>query len=160
HFVDESGLGTTRLFDLRIYPDPAPVVTLERPSQSHDSLELLANAETTLQTLVDDAQFAIRSVDLEYRCNQEAQIQRLSLYDHISMEAALPQVQAALASGASNRAGAISLSALPLRLRPQHLEISRRLALSQIKHLDGSGLKEGDRVILQIAAADFDNFSL
>src|SRR5262249_40990240 len=104
HFVDESGLGTTRLFDLRIYPDPAPVVTLERPSQSHDSLELLANAETTLQTLVDDAQFAIRSVDLEYRCNQEAQIQRLSLYDHISMEAALPQVQAALASGASNRA--------------------------------------------------------
>jgi hypothetical protein len=160
HFVDESGLGSTRLFDLRIYPDPAPVVTLERPSQSHDSLELLSNAETTLQAVVEDPQFAIRAVDMEIHCNKEEPVQRLPLYDHVSLGLALPEVLACLASGASHHPGPVPLSAVPLRLRPQRLEISRRIPLSQIKHLDGSSLKEGDRVTLQVAALDFDNVSV
>src|SRR5262249_20670787 len=45
-------------------------------------------------------------------------------------------------------------------LRPQRLEISRRLPLSLIKHSDGSNLKEGDRVTLQVAADDFDDVAV
>jgi hypothetical protein len=154
HFVDESGLGSTRLFDLRIYPDPAPVVTLERPSQSHDSLALLPNGETSIQAVVEDPQFAIRSVYLEYRCDKEGAAQLLRIYDHGPMGSALPQLLSSLATHP------IPISGPPMRLRPQRLEISRRLPLSLIKHSDGSNLKEGDRVTLQMAADDFDDVAV
>src|SRR5262249_44946810 len=36
-FEDETGLGTTRMFDVRVQPDPAPVVRLDRPSAGRDS---------------------------------------------------------------------------------------------------------------------------
>jgi hypothetical protein len=154
HFVDESGLRNTRLFDLRIYPDPAPLVTLERPSQSHDSLELLPKGETTLQVVIEDPQFAIRSVYLEYRCGSAESARRVPLYDHLSMGVALPQVLSGLA------AGPLPIFNQPLRLRPQHLEISRRLSLAQMKHEDGSDLKGGDRITLQVAAEDFDDVAV
>jgi len=154
HFVDESGLGSTRLFDLRIYPDPAPVVTLERPSQTHDSLALLPSGETTIQATVEDPQFAVRSVYLEYRCNKEETARRLPLYDHVPMGTGLPQLLSSLA------ANPIPVGGLSMRLRPQHLEIVRRLPLSIIRHSDGSELREGDRVIFQVAAEDFDDVAV
>jgi hypothetical protein len=48
HFEDEIGVGNLRLLDLRVLADPAPSVNLERPSKSHDSLDVLPNAEITL----------------------------------------------------------------------------------------------------------------
>jgi hypothetical protein len=154
HLEDESALASTRLFDLRIYPDPAPLVTLERPSQSHDSLSLLPNAETTLQVVVEDPQFAIRSVNVEYRCNKEEPAQRVLLYDHLQMGTGLPQVLSFLA------AAPIPMGTPAIRLRPQRLEISRRLPLTVLKNLDGSNLKEGDLVAIQVAAEDFDNVAV
>jgi hypothetical protein len=154
HFVDESGLGSTRLFDLRIYPDPAPVVTLERPSQTRDSLALLPSGETTIQAMVEDPQFAVRSAYLEYRCNKEETARRLPLYDHVPMGTGLPQLLSSLA------ANPIPVGGPSMRLRPQHLEIARRLPLSLIKRSDGSDLKEGDRVTFQVAADDFDDVAV
>lgn len=154
HFVDETGLGSTRLFDLRVFPDPAPVVTLERPSQSHDSLALLSKGETTLQAVIEDSQFAIRSVFLEYRCNKEEPAGRLPLYDYQLMGAGLPPMLSFLS------AAPIPMGCPPMRLRPQRLEITRRLPLSLIKHVDGSSLKEGDLVDIQVTADDFDNVAV
>src|SRR5262249_45936494 len=69
-FEDDTGLGTTRTFDFRVQPDPAPVVTLERPSAGRDSLLVLPDAELTFQARVLDKQFAIRRAWLEYRTNR------------------------------------------------------------------------------------------
>jgi hypothetical protein len=149
---DESGLGNTRLFDLRIFPDPEPTVTLERPSLTNDSLEVLPGAEITLQAAVDDPQFAVRSVFLEYRCRKNDPPRRLPLYDHAAVGTAVPQLLCALAGQ--------PLPVPALRLRPQHLQIARRLTLGQFKHRDGSGLKEGDVLTLQVGADDFDDISV
>ncbi len=154
HFQDEEGIANTRLFDLRIYPDPAPVVTLERPSKSHDSLDLLPRAQFTLQATVEDRQFAIQSVFLEYRCKKDDPPRRVSLYDHRELGTVLPQVMASLTQAPLPMAGS------SLRLRPQRLEISRRLALTQFRHLDQSFLKEGDIVTIQVGAEDFDDVAI
>src|SRR5205085_5333231 len=69
-FEDETGLGTTRMFDIRVTPDPAPNVTLERPSAGRDSLLVVPDADVTFEAKVADKQFAIRSVWLEYRTNR------------------------------------------------------------------------------------------
>jgi hypothetical protein len=165
HFQDEEGIANTRLFDLRIYPDPAPVVTLERPSRSHDSLDLLPRAQFTLQATVEDRQFAIRSVFLEYRCKKDDPPRRVSLYDHSELGAVLPQVMASLAQAGASGTGVSPVmttgeTPVLLRLRPQRLEISRRLALTQFRHLDQSLLKEGDILTIQVGAEDFDDVAI
>src|SRR5262249_48447116 len=62
HFEDELGLENTRLVDLRIVMDPAPAVFLERPAPSHDSLDLLPDADVSLKVRAEDAIYAVRSV--------------------------------------------------------------------------------------------------
>jgi hypothetical protein len=148
-FEDETGLGSTRLYDLRLVPDPAPLVTLERPAAGLDSLYLLPGAEITLQLTVEDPAYAIRSVFLEHRTGRDVPVVRLPLYDHDRFGTALPQLLAGLASP------------LPpptpfVKLRPRRLQVARRLPLDRIRHADGSALKEGDMVILQACADDFD----
>jgi hypothetical protein len=154
HFQDEEGIANTRLFDLHIYPDPAPVVTLERPSKSRDSLDLLPHGQFALQATVEDRQFAIRSVFLEYRCQKDDPPRRLPLYDDREFEAALPQLMGSLAGMPLPVAGST------LRLRPQRLEISRRLALTQFRHLDDVLLKAGDILTIRVCAEDFDNVAI
>jgi hypothetical protein len=149
---DDSGLGTARLFDLRIFRDPEPTVTLERPSSTHDSLDVLPGAEITLQAIVEDPQFAVRSVVLEYRCRKNDPPRRLPLYDHAAVGTALPPLLCSLAGQ--------PLPVPALRLRPQRLRVTRRFELDQFKHLDGSGLKEGDVLTLLVAADDFDDVSV
>jgi hypothetical protein len=151
-FEDESGLGNTRLFDLRIFRDPEPKVNLVRPSSAYDSLDVLPGADVPLQVLAEDPQFALRSVFLEYRCQKGAPARRLHLYDYKAVGLAVPQLLAALAGHPT--------PVPALRLRPQRLHIDRRLSLDRIKHADGSALKEGDVVALQGCADDFDNVTL
>jgi hypothetical protein len=154
HFQDEEGIANTRLFDLHIYPDPAPVVTLERPSKSLDSLELLPRGHFTLQATVEDHQFAVRSVFLEYRCKKDDPPRRLAIYDDQTFGAVLPQVMGSLSAAPLPVAGPF------LRLRPQRLEINRRLALTQFRHLDDSFLKEGDILTIRLCAEDFDDVAI
>ena len=153
HFEDDTGLGNTRLVDLRVIGDPSPVVELHRPSRRYDSLEVLPDGELNLQVKIEDPIFAIRSAYLEYRLTRstaafESPNGRLPLYDHEALGATLPRVLAALSMPA------LPTPALPWRLRPQRLEIRRRWSLGDV------GANEGDTLTLQACADDFDDVAV
>lgn len=158
HFEDEAGFGNTRLFDLRLLNDPAPLVNLERPSPNHESLQILPGAEITVQIAAEDSLFAVRSAKLAYRCRNSAGDPEpealISLYDH----SAVAQVAAPLLSGFARHP--LVISGPEPRLRPQRLQISRRFSLNQFKHANGRSLQEGDSVILQACADDFDDVAV
>ncbi len=147
HFEDESGLRNSRLFELRLHPDPAPTVDLERPSPSRDILSVLPTAELTLEVLADDPQYAVRSVFLEYRTQHDEQPRRLYLYDPATGPAPL----------LSPWTGPAMLAAPAMPLRPRRLEFQRKLPLQSLRHADGSSLKEDDVVFLRACADDFDD---
>jgi hypothetical protein len=154
HFEDEMGLRNLRFVELRTLADPAPLVHLERPSRSRDSLEVLPDADITLQVQTEDPRYAVRSVFLNYRhiSNREGEAPaaagRLPLYDHAAMGDALSQLLAALTT----------FRLVPplanLQLRPPRLAIERRWSLGQLK------LKEGNTLVLQACADDFDDVTV
>src|SRR5262249_14706910 len=149
HFEDETGLaGAPRVYDLRLRPDPPPVVNLERPSASRDFLSVLPDAVLRLKLTADDTQYAIRSVALEYRTQRKDAPRQLPLSD----QATAGQLLVPLA-------GNVALAA-PLRVRPTHLEFDQPLPLKTLSHPDGSPLKEGDILILQGVADDFDDVTV
>jgi DNA repair exonuclease SbcCD ATPase subunit len=138
-FEEESALGNTRLFDVRVRPDPAPAVNLERPSRSHDNGDLLRDAEVEVRIAAEDREFGLRTVYLEVRCGKNEPSQRLVFHDH----------QAVMASGRALPAG----GAVQVRA-------ARRLPLASLRHADGRPLAEGDVIVLQAYADDFDDVSL
>jgi hypothetical protein len=148
-FEDDTGLGTTKMFDVRVQPDPAPTVALERPSAGRDSLLVLPDGELTFEAKVTDKQYAIRSARLEYRTNRGGPARSFPWYDAHVAGVALP------AMGSMMR----GVTPLPskMRLRPQELTFSMRLSLTSIRHADGTALAAGDIVILNVAADDFDD---
>lgn len=150
-FEDDTGLGTTRMFDVRVHPDPAPLVALERPAAGRDSLLVLPDADLTVQARVLDRLYAVRSVHLEYRTNQGGPVRTLPWFAADLAGRLLPATAMFLR-------GAIPLPpAEALRLRPQQLGFDLRLSLSRFRHPDGTALKEGDVLTLQVAADDFDD---
>ncbi len=147
HFEDETGLHNSRLYELRLHPDPAPVVHLERPSSSRDILTVLPTAELPLEVRIEDLQYAVRSVYLEYRTGREEQPRRLYLYDPASGPAPL----------LTPWAGTSVLAAPSLKMKPLRLDFQQKLSLKSITHPDGSGLKEDDVVLLRACADDYDD---
>ncbi len=133
HIKDDSGLQNNRMFELNIFADPSPVVTLERPAPARDNLIVLPDATLELQALAEDQQFAVRQVWLEYRCKKSDPPRRLSLFEP--------------------PAG--------LKERPQRIPVIRKLALKDFKHIDPAegGLKEGDILSIQACADDYDDVS-
>ncbi len=150
-FEDETGLGSTRMFDVRVQPDPAPAVSLERPSSSRESLLVLPDAQVTFQAKVADSQFAIRGVRLEYRTNKGGPSRSIEWFDARVAGIALPATANLL--GGPIRIPSDNL----LRLRYQQLAFHSRLSMTLFRHADGSALAPGDSAIVQIAAEDFDN---
>lgn len=141
---DETELASTRLVEVRVWGDPTPTVHLERPSRSQDSLDVLPQAELTLRTIAEDPQYALRSVILTHRRKrgdgQALQVGQLPLYQHAALENALPQ----MLPGIHPR--------LPAHhLRPAQVTVERRWSLAPLQ------LKEGDVLILQALADDFDD---
>ena len=139
-FEDETGFGATRLIDARVFADPAPTVTLDRPSPSLDSLNVTPDAVLPLKSLVTDTIFAVRSSWLEYRTAKAGPVTECPLYDHRAMGWALQLT-----------------GEKPVRVRKQEIRIDDQLRLASLHHPDGSKLKEGDTVIVQMAADDFDD---
>src|SRR5262249_11814020 len=99
------------------------------------------------EVTASDPQYAVRSVFLEYRTRRDGQPRRLYLYDPAAGPAAL----------LSMWAGPAILGAPPMPLRPQRLEFRPKLALSSLRHADGSTLQEEDVVFLRACADDFDD---
>lgn len=150
-FEDDTGLGTTRMFDVRVQPDPAPAVNLDRPSAGRDSLLVVPDADITFAARVQDKQYAIRSTSLEYRIGPDGPTQSLPWYDADLAGWLIP-------GAAAMMRGAIPVPPqAPLRLRLQQLDFEERISLTRIRHPDGSPLKPGDVVTLQVAADDFDD---
>jgi hypothetical protein len=150
-FEDDTGLGTTRMFDVRVQPDPPPTVNLDRPSAGRDSLLVLPDAELSFAARVQDRQYAIRSVRLEYRIGPDGLIRSIPWFDAETAGRLIP-------AAAMFMQGAIPLPPVrTLRLRPQQLGFDERLSLSRICHADGSPLKAGDMVTILVAADDFDD---
>ncbi len=147
HFEDETGLRNSRLYELRLHPDPAPVVHLERPSPSRDILSVLPTAELPLEVRIEDMQYAVRSVYLEYRIGRDEQPRRLYLYDPEAGSAPL----------LAPWAGASVLGAPSLATKPQRLDFQQKLSLKGITHADGSSLKEDDVLLLRACADDYDD---
>ena len=146
HFEDESGLGNNRLFDLRLRDDPAPTVALERPSKTRDILNVLPTAELPLQLTADDPLYGLRSVFLEYRPAADKPAQRLVLHDAaLAAEGVLAPLT-----------GPAVMAAAP-RLRPPHLEFRRTLAVASLQRPGGGSPRDGDVVLLQACADDWDD---
>jgi hypothetical protein len=148
---DETGLGTTRMFDVRVQSDPAPVVTMERPSAGRDSLLVLPDADVTFAATVADKQYAIRSAWLEYRTNRGGPPQAVPWFDAGVAGSVLP------AAATLMRAAVPIPPAESLRLRPQRLAFADRISVRRFRHADGSPLREGDVLTVQVAADDFDD---
>ena len=119
HFEDEIGLESSRNYELRLRPDPAPVIRLDRPSASRDVLNVLPTAELPLQVVVEDLQFAIRSAYLEYRTQPNESPRLIPLYHHAKGPAATPLPVA----------GWACLATPVPRLRLQRLEFNRTLSM-------------------------------
>ncbi len=149
HFEDEHELENSRTYELRLRPDPAPVVRLDRPSATRDVLTVLPTAQLPLELAVEDVQFAVRSVWVEYRTQPNESPRILSLFNHAR----------GLNRDAAGLAGLGSLVGPMPRLRLQRLDFNRTLSLRSIRHAGGEPLKEGDSVILQACADDFDDVS-
>src|SRR5262249_11343580 len=143
YFEDENELVNSRTYELRLRPDPAPLVRLERPSLARDMLStVLPTAELPLPVIAADVQFALRSVRLEYGPRPEGAPRVQVLYSH----------ERGLARDIAPWTG-FGIFTLPRpRLRPQRLEFHRTLPLKAIRHANGAPLKEGDVVILQACA--------
>jgi len=140
-FRDPTGLAGTRLLEVRLQADPAPAVALDRPSG--DALYFVPDAELPVQIRVTDKIYAIRTVGLEYRTTTTAPTRTIPLFD------------AARLSDSVNQAFGIP----SVRLRPAQWSDDNRLPLSRFRHADGSPLREGDVLILNAYATDFDDVS-
>jgi hypothetical protein len=147
HFEDDLEIGNNRLIELRSLPDPAPVVQLERPSRSHDSLDVLADAEVTVQAVAEDARYGLRNLWLEYRrrtgeTGPAGVTARFPLHDSALQQRAAALLPAAVALSQGR-------SAPPLRV-----EINRRWPLAPLR------LQEGEILLLQACADDFDDITV
>jgi hypothetical protein len=143
-FTDEDGLTGVRLFDFRIFPDPAPVVGLGRPAAGRDPLALLPTASITVMTRAEDRPFAVKSIALEYRVGgPDAPLRSLPLADLAGAGRALP----ALVGG---------IAGTP-RLKPVGLDAGRVVPIAALKKPDGATPADGDLIVLRAAATDWDD---
>lgn len=147
HLEDDTGLRGSRAFELRIRPDPAPLVTLDRPSASKDFLLALPAADVPVAVVAEDTTFAVRTVFLRYRTHRDHPARILPLYTEQTATRTLGQA-----------AGPALVIRAP-HYRPTRLALDTVLSLKRIAHPDGKPLKDGDTLFLQACADDFDAVS-
>lgn len=146
-FTDETGLTGTRLLDLHVVPDPAPLVVLERPALGKDPVLLLPTSAVSIQARAEDRSFAVRRLFLEYRVGgPDAPLRELPLVD-------LPAFGLPL-SGLTGPAVAFT--------QEKQLTVSAAtvLPVSLFTKPDGTPPVDGDRIILRAAAFDYDDVSV
>lgn len=143
---DGTGLMGTRLIEIRLTPDPAPIVTLLRPLTGKDPFVLTPSSVLPVHIAADDKLYALRSEFLEYRVGREGAVRRLSFADLRQTTRLLPAVVGGLGT--------------TVRIRPVSLESTVKLAISAFKRDDGMPVREGDTLIICGAADDWDDVTI
>jgi hypothetical protein len=167
YFEDETGLENHRRYTLQVRLDPAPVVTLERPSRLKESLEVLPDATLPLRVLAEDPIFGLRSMWLEYRTRSGATPRRVPLFGagvpaggaKGALLGLAAQAQAPARNPRSKSDAALARSSKTPRgeLPPTQAAVERPLRIADFKHEDGSSLKNGDVLTIRACADDFDD---
>ena len=153
-FTDDTGLPGARLFNVRTRPDAPPVAHLDRPSPARDVLDVLPEAVVPFQARCRYADFGLRSVALGYRFAEDQPPRRVVLFDGRMIDPVQQVLAPVLAA-----APALPLPALAGvggRPRPEWA-FEGWLELRRFAHPDGSPLREGDRLLLRVAADDYDD---
>jgi len=142
-FTDDTGLTGTRLFDLRTFPDPAPVVVMAHPAVGKDPLTLLPESFLPVFAHAEDRQFAVRSLFLEYRIGgPDSPFRELNLADY---KTAGPGLQA-LAGGVA-----------PERLKPTGIDGIKAIPITAFVKPNGTTPVDGDVLTLRAASFDWDD---
>jgi hypothetical protein len=143
---DETGLTGTRLIEIRLTPDPAPIVTLLRPAAGKDPSILTPSAVVLVHLFADDKLYALRSEFLEYRVGRDGAVRTISLSDLRDATRLIPAVVGGLGK--------------TVRVRPTSAETYLTLPVSAFKRDDGTPVREGDTLYIGGAADDWDDVTL
>jgi hypothetical protein len=144
--VDQSGLVGSRIIELRLLPDPAPIVTMQHPAADKDPTLLTPSSRIPVQITADDKVYGLRRTFLEYRVGRTGIVRIIPLLDVGDFDRSLPAVAGGLAYCS--------------RVRPSFGEKSLLLPIASLKRDDGSPVREGDAIILVGAADDWDDVSV
>ena len=143
--TDETGLTGTRLIEVRLVPDPAPTVTLLRPSAGRDPAVLAPTAAIPVHLAADDKLYAVRDTFLEYRVGRSGPTRTVPLTGARAAATALP--------------GVVGGPGVLARVRPTSTDARAVLPLTVFSRDDGSPLRDGDRLLLRGAADDWDDLT-
>ena len=146
-FTDETGLSGSRMFDIRYTPDPAPIVSMDRPLLGQDPQVLLPTASVTLQARAEDRTFAVRRLVIEYRFG-----------DALAPARELLLAEPSTAPAAS-QAAVIGFGAPPSSVKPVALAGAATIPLSRFRKPDGTPPADGDTLIIAAAATDLDDLT-
>ena len=146
--TDETGLTGVRQFHLELFADPVPRVQFLRPDASTDSLTLLPTATVTIQGRAEDRNYAVRSLDLEYRfLEPDSTWEVMPLVD-------LPT--------ARNLAAAV-IGQAPAQARgdpkPALIETTATIPVSRLRKRNGTPAADGDRILLRLSSTDWDDYA-
>ncbi len=144
--TDETGLTGTRLLELRLTPDPAPKVILVRPAVDRDPPVVVPDAVITVQVWAEDHMYALRRTFLQYRVNYDGPLREITLADARDVPRILPAVGGGLAAVVGPR---------PLRY-----DATFALPVAAFIRDDGTPVQDGDLVVLQAVADDWDDVSV
>ena len=145
--TDPTGLTGGRLLDLRLTPDPPPVVTLHQPAADHDPSLLTPRAVLPVRLAAEDRVYALRWVFLEYQVGREGPVRVIPVLDAGHLDPSL---------------AAVAGAAAPL-MRPRPVTANTPvfpLPVSAFLRDDGTPVREGDVVTLRAAADDWDDVAV
>lgn len=144
--TDASGLTGTRLLEIRLMPDPAPVVTLLRPAIGRDAPLLVPDAKLAVQVSTEDRVYGLRRAFLEYRVGADGRLRTIPLDSAASAARALPAL--------------VGQPAVAADRTPQVLAFELALPVSVFVKDNGEAVGVDDTVFLRAAADDWDDVSI
>jgi hypothetical protein len=136
YIEDENELWDRRYFELSLQADPPPVVELEQPTVSRQSLRMLPAAEFSLAGIARDPTYSARNVWLEYRLRKNDAPRKVDL-DNVDRLAGEDRRQA--------------------RSQRKEVKFRRTMKIADFARAEGAPLKVGDTLLLVVAADDFDD---
>ncbi|MBX9626207.1 MAG: hypothetical protein K2X82_20580, partial [Gemmataceae bacterium] len=143
---DDDGVQGSRLLELRLVPDPAPVVTLLRPAPGRDTLLVVPTAAVPVRVAAEDEVYAVRRTFLEYRVGRDGQLKTIPLADARRSTDPL--------------AAAAGVAATTLRPPVVRAEAGMILPVAGFLRDDGTPARDGDVVVLRGAADDHDDVTV